>query len=245
MAPSRRDNPTEPFKQAVAGCMRAIAGDPELEVTYSADRSSLAGHKARLPEPARRLSENDVAITRGLGDAIALRVACHNAKIHRRLAPEGQQARAVYDAVERARCEAIGACRMDGVRTNLSAMLEDKFDCAEFQDIDDRADAPMEDAVALMARERLTGEAPPKSARAIVKLWRDIIEDKAGANLDRLADSLDDQRRYAEAVRDILVSLDMADELGPESDNDKDEDGDDAEQAPEHSDPARGESGEE
>ena len=244
MAASRRDNPTEPFKQAVAGCMRAIAGDPELEVAYAADRSSLAGHKARLPEPARRLSENDVAITRGLGDAIALRIACHNARIHRRLAPEGQQARAVYDAVENARCEAIGARRMDGVRTNLSAMLEDKFDRAEFQEIGERADAPMEEAVALMARERLTGEAPPKTARPIVDLWRDVIEDKAGANLDRLTDSLDDQRRYAEAVRDILVSLDMAEELGPQSDSDEDEDGDDAEQAPEHSDPARGESGE-
>ncbi len=242
MAASRRDNPTEPFKQAVAGCVRAIAGDPELEVTYAADRSSLAGHKVRLPEPARRLSENDVAVTRGLGDAIALRVACHNAKVHRRLAPEGQQARAVYDAVEQARCEAIGAQRMDGVRSNLSAMLEDKFDRAEFHDIGERADAPMEEAIALMARQRLTGEAPPKSARPIVDLWRDMIEDKAGADLDKLAASLDDQRRYAEAVRDILFSLDMADELGPQSDSD--EDGDNAEEPPEDSDPARGESGE-
>ncbi len=244
MAASRRDNPTEPFKQAVAGCMRAIAGDPELEVTYAADRSSLAGHQARLPEPARRLSAADVAVTRGLGDAIALRVACHNARIHRRLAPQGQQARAVYDAVEKARCEAIGARRMDGVRFNLAAMLDNKFDRAEFQDIGERADAPMEEAVALMVRERLTGDAPPKSARPIVDLWRGLIEDKAGADLDRLADSLDDQLRYAEAVRDILVCLDMADELGPQSDSDEDEAGDDGEASPEHSDPARGESGE-
>jgi cobaltochelatase CobT len=244
MAASRRDSPTEPFKLAVAGCMRAIAGDPQLEVAFSADRSSLAGHKAHLPEPARRLSQTDVAITRGLGDAIALRIACHNARIHRRLAPEGEQARSIYDAVETARCEAIGARRMDGVRSNLSAMLEDKFGRAEFQDIGERADAPMAEAVALMVRERLTGEMPPNSARPIVDLWRDLIEDKAGADLDRLADSLDDQQRYGEAVRDILVSLDMADELGPQSDSDEDEEGDDGEQAPEHSDPARGESGE-
>ena len=103
------------------------------------------------------------------------------------------------------------------------------------------ADAPMEEAVALMARQRLTGEAPPKSARQIVDLWRDMIEDKAGADLDKLAAGLDDQMRYAEAVRDILFSLDMADELGPQSDSDEDDDGD--EQAPEHNDPARGESG--
>ncbi|TDI57886.1 MAG: cobaltochelatase subunit CobT [Alphaproteobacteria bacterium] len=243
MAPSRHDNPTEPFKQAVAGCVRAIAGDPELEVTYAADRPSLAGHKACLPEPARRLSQSDVAITRGLGDAIALRIACHNAGIHRRLAPEGEQARAVYDAVEQARCEAIGARHMDGVRANLSAMLKDRFDRAEFQEISERADAPMDEAVALLVRERLTGETPPNSARQIIDLWRDVIEDKAGADLDKLADSLDDQMRYGEAVRDLLVSLELADELGPHSDNDEDEDGDDAEQGSEHKDPARGESG--
>ena len=157
----RRENPAEPFKQAVASCVRAISGDRELEVVYASDRPSLNGKKVRLPEPPRRISAGDVAVTRGLGDAMALRLACHNPALHRRYAPDGAEARSVYDAVEQARCEALGATRMSGVRANLDAMLEDKYHRGNFEDIRDRADAPIEDAIALMARERLTGMKPP------------------------------------------------------------------------------------
>src|SRR4029077_10098791 len=110
--PKPAESPTEPFKRAVGGCLRAIAGKPELEVTFAADRPSLAGMKARLPEPPRKLSRNDVAVTRGLADSIALRLACHDPAVHRQNAPRGKTARAVYDAVEQARVEALGARRM-------------------------------------------------------------------------------------------------------------------------------------
>ena len=241
MTVRRREGPAEPFKRAVAGCLRAVAGDPKLEVGYAADRPSLAGHKARLPEPPRRLTRAEVAITRGLGDSMALRIACHDARIHRQLAPEGQQARAVFDAVEQARCEAIGSRRMVGMRANLGAMLQDRYHRGKFDDVRDRADAPMEDAVALMVRERLTGTAPPQSARKLVALWRDTIEAKAGDSLDRLVDVLDDQELFAESVRDLLVALDMGEELGNPADSD-DNDEDSGEGSPEHNDAARGES---
>src|ERR687885_1031620 len=103
---------TEPFKKAVASCLRAIARDPEVNVQFAAERPGLAGGKARLPEPARRLDAREAAITRGHADAIALKLACHDPTLHRRIVPGGQQARAVFDAVEQARVEAIGARRM-------------------------------------------------------------------------------------------------------------------------------------
>ena len=138
-----KESPTEPFKRAVAGCMRAIARKPDLEITYAAERPGIAGGKARLPEPPRKLNAQDAAIVRGHSDSIALKLACHNAAIHRRAMPGGQQARAVFDAVEQARVEAIGARRMHGVAQNLSAMLDDKFHRGKFDDISDRADAPI------------------------------------------------------------------------------------------------------
>jgi cobaltochelatase CobT len=242
MTGRRREGPAEPFKRAVAGCLRAVAGDPTLEVGYAADRPSLAGHKARLPEPPRRLTKAEVAVTRGLGDSMALRIACHDARIHRQLAPEGQQARAVYDAVEQARCEAIGSRRMVGMRANLGAMLQDKYHRGKFDDIRDRADAPMEDAIALMVRERLTGVPPPQSARKLVELWRDTIETKAGDSLDQLIDVLDDQELFAESVRDLLVALDMGEELGNPADSDEDNEDESGERSPESNDAARGES---
>jgi cobaltochelatase CobT len=238
--PKKREGPSEPFKRAVAGCVRAIAGEHDLEVTYAADRPLLAPGKVRLPEPPRRLTPQEAAITRGLGDAMALRLACHDGKVHRRFTPEGRQARAIFDAVEQARCEAIGSRRMDGMRANLSAMLHDKYHRANFDEVSEQSEAPMEDAVALMVRERLTGAPPPKSARKLVDLWRDTIESKAGGELDRLETMLEDQNAFAEAVRDLLTSLDMGEELGPSSDSEEEND-EAAEGAPEHNEAAQGE----
>ena len=244
------EGPTEPFKRAVAGCMRAIAATPDLEVVFAADRPLLSGHKARLPEPPRKPTANDVAVTRGLGDSIALRLACHNAAVHRATQPEGKNARAVFDAVEQARVEALGSLRMAGVGRNLAAMLEDRYHRGNFDEITDRADAPLEDAVALLVRERLTGAPPPASSRKIVDLWRGWIEDRAGDDIARLADSIDDQRRFASAVRDLIASLDMADELGKEGgEEDEDQDqageGDEAEGASDESESAEAASPEE
>jgi cobaltochelatase CobT len=135
--------------------------------------------------------------------------------------PGGQQARAVFDSVEQARVEAIGARRMHGVARNLAAMLDDRFHRGKFDDITDRADAPIEDAVALMVRERLTGLPPPPAAKKLVDLWRPWVEDRAGRDLDRLGKLLEDQRRFADVVHDLLDSLEMGEERNPDSEEDE------------------------
>ncbi|MBV6656758.1 MAG: cobaltochelatase subunit CobT, partial [Devosiaceae bacterium] len=192
----------------------------------AAARPVLAGTSARLPEPPRNMTADDGAILRGLSDAMALRLACHDTKLHRQMAPEGQAARAVYDAVEQARVEAIGAGRMQGVRSNLSAMLEDKYHRGNFEEITDKADAPLEDAISLMVRERLAGMPIPKSAQRIVDIWRDDIEAKAGKDLKSLADAVDDQQGFARAIRELLVSLDMADDMAPDANQNEDDEDD-------------------
>jgi cobaltochelatase CobT len=228
--PNTKESPTEPFKRSVASCMRAIARR-DLEVTYAADKPGLAGDKARLPEPPRKLSPKDAAIVRGHGDAMALRLAVHNARIHRSVLPDGQQARAVFEAVENARIEAIGSNRMAGVAQNLTARLEDHYHrMGKYEDITDKADAPIEDALALMVRERLTGQTAPAEAARIVDLWRDTIEAKAGRNLENLVGLENDQRAFGKAVRDLLSSLDMGDEQGRSDDEDNQDDADNQEQ---------------
>lgn len=219
-----REAPTEPFKRSVASCLKAIARQPEMEVTFAADKPSLAGARARLPEPPRKLTAADAAILRGHADSMALRLACHDETVHRRHAPDGDAARAVFDAAEQARVEAIGAIRMDGVANNLGAMLEDKYyRSGRYDDIRERADAPVEDAVALMLREKLTGRKPPRGAQKIVDLWRDVLEERAGRDLAKLVFSVEDQKAFARAARDLLVSLDMAEEMAPTQDDDFDD----------------------
>jgi cobaltochelatase CobT len=228
-----KEAPTEPFKRAVGVCLRAISGKNDLEVSFAAERPGLVGGKARLPEPPRRLNEREAAIVRGHADSIALRLACHDPAVHRKLVPGGQQARAVFEAVEQARVEAIGARRMGGVAKNLAAMLDDRFHRGKFDEITDRADAPIEDALSMLVRERLTGEPPPPTARKLVELWRPLIEERAGKNLDRLERVLDNQRRFGDVVHDLLDCLDMGEERSSESDEEEGDEGDKENQAEE------------
>jgi cobaltochelatase CobT len=227
--PSPKESPAEPFKRAVTGCMRAMSRKPELEVAFAAERPGLVGGKARLPEPPRKLTRAEAAIVRGHSDAIALRLACHDQALHRRLQPAGQQARAVFEAVEQARVEAIGARRMAGVAGNLGAMLDDKYHRGKFDQIADRSDAPIEDALALLVRERLTGQAPPAAAKKLVDLWRPMIEKAASRDLDRLDDLIEDQRLFGDVVHDLLDALDMGEDRSSDSE-DEDEGEDDQRQ---------------
>jgi cobaltochelatase CobT len=223
--PPAKDSPTEPFKRAVTGCLRAIARKPDLDVAFAAERPGIISGKARLPEPPRKLSSGDAAIVRGHADSIALKLACHDPTVHRKLVPGGQQARAVFEAVEQARVEAIGARRMSGVAKNLTAMIDDRFHRGKFDEVTDRADAPIEEAVAMMVRERLTGQAPPPAARKLVELWRPLIEDRAGRELDRLERLIEDQADFGDVVHDLLDSLDMGDDRSTESDEEEGEEG--------------------
>lgn len=219
-----KEAPTEPFKRAVTSCLRAIAKKPELEVTFAAERPGLAPGKARLPEPARKMTKRDAAIVRGHADSIALKLACHDPKVHRKLMPGNPQARGVFEAVEQARVEAIGSRRMAGVAKNLTAMLDDHFHRGKFDEITDRADAPLSDALAMLVRERLTGMAPPAAAKKMVDLWRPVLEDKIGARLDQLSRVTENQAKFGDLVHDLLSALDLGDDRNAESDDDDNQD---------------------
>ncbi|MCX2725090.1 cobaltochelatase subunit CobT [Roseibium salinum] len=214
---------TEPFKQSVSGAMRAIAGEAELEVIFSGDRPGLSGLTARLPEPSRKVNIHEISVTRGLSDAMALRLACHDKALHARNVPQGAEAKVIFEALEQARCEAVGARRMQGVADNLAVMLDDRFRKSGAAEITSREDAPLQDALSLIVRERLTGARPPESATKLVDMWRDWIEDKAGGELDKLEAEVEDQNLFGRQLREVLKSLDMADELG---DHDQDMDPD-------------------
>src|SRR6202035_3945793 len=111
-----KEAPNEPFKRAVTGCLRAIARQPELEVSFAAERPGMAGGKARLPEPPRKLTAADAAIVRGHADAIALRMACHDSALHRRLAGRQVSSRQVRRDHRSRRCADRGSARHAGAR---------------------------------------------------------------------------------------------------------------------------------
>jgi cobaltochelatase CobT len=244
--PGKAESPAEPFKRALASCTRAMARRRELEIAFAADKPALVGGpegaRARLPEPPRNPNPREAAILRGLADSMALRLACHNEAIHRRFAPLDAAARALFDAVEQARVEAIGARRMEGVAANLTTMLDDRYHRSPFAEARDRDEAPLEDAVAMLVRERLTGLEAPSGAARLVELWRSVVEAKAAAELDKLEGAILDQRAFAKSVHRVLASLGMASQS--EADSDEDEEAADQSPPPDGAEEGEGEGGE-
>lgn len=213
----------EPLRRAISGCVRSIAGDGDVEVTFANERPGMTGERIRLPELSKRPTAHELAVTRGLGDSMALRLACHDEKVHTTMAPQGSDARAIFDAVEQARVESIGTLRMEGVAANLRSMTEEKYSKANFTGIERQEDAPIGEAVAMMVREKLTGQRPPETAGKVLDLWRSFIEDKAGPELDNLTNAINDQQAFAKVIRNMLSAMEMAEEYGDddsEADND-------------------------
>ncbi|WP_180897821.1 cobaltochelatase subunit CobT [Martelella soudanensis] len=226
---NRKSNPyapvdLEPLHRAVSGCVRAISGEREAEVVFSRDRPGMSGNQIRLPEFSKRPTPEELAVVRGLGDSMALRMACHNPVTHAHMSPGGTEAQAIFDAVEQARIDSIGAKRMPGMAKNLAAMHAEKYEKANFAAIDRKEDAPVSEAVAMLVREKLTGEKPPDSAGQVLDFWREFIEDKAAVDLDRLQGSIDDQDAFARVIRSMLSSMEMADDYaGDDLENDDEE----------------------
>ena len=237
---SGKETPTEIFKRALAHAARSLAEQPDLEVVFSGDGPSLVGNRAILPHPPRELSGPETTRIRGLADQMALRVAHHDEAKHQKNKPKSAEGALVYDALEQARIEAIGANALVGVKDNLAAVWEQVAQRKGLNKAVDPAAAPLADVVALLVRERLTGSPPPAAAKAMVDALRDEINAKAGADMDRLSGAVDDQVAFARIARAVVRDLSMGDDLSDASDQDAKEDsGEEGE--PEASDQSDGE----
>jgi cobaltochelatase CobT len=241
------ENPTEPFKRALTHALRSLAETADVEVVFSAEPPSLVGARASLPHPPRDLNSREAARIRGLADQMALRISHHDVAAHHRLRPQDAEAADVYDAIETARIEAIGANALGGVRQNLRAALEARLErgsgprAASYEPIRGASGAAgkapaMAEAVGLMVRQRLTGDAPPDGGKALVEAFAPEIEAKAGADLDRLAGSIGDQVAFARIARAILKDLELEDEQADLEDEDKADADNEGDQAPESGD---------
>ncbi len=222
MAP-KSESPAEPFKRALAHAARSLGETPDLEVVFSGEGPSLQGRRAILPHPPRDLTGREAARLRGLADQMALRLAHHDTAAHARLRPAEPEAAALFEAIEQARIESIGANALGGVRANLRTVLEMDADKRGLGRTTDRTRIPLADVVGLLVRERLTGQAPPESVGALVEQHRGEIEGKAARELDRLAALAEDQAAFGRVAREIIRDLDMGGDAEPADEQDTDE----------------------
>jgi len=209
-------SPLDALRSVLAGAARAMAREPELELSFTTEVPSASLKQLRVPMPGRNLPREQVAEARGFADGFALRERHHNPKLHARNAPADANARAVFDAVEQARVEALGSRAMAGVRANLGHALEMRLRSDSLTRARNRAEVPLASALGLIVRERLTGERPPVIAEGGLALVRDWIEEKAGADLDALELTLDDQNAFARLTTRLLEDLELI-EAQPEA----------------------------
>lgn len=205
----------ETFKNATSATLRAIAGKgADLEIEYSAGYPPVGriGHNskaARLPLPDQKLSRVSRTLVRGNADVQALHFAHHDAKLHRKNKPRDFQNGEIFNALEQARCEAIGAAHMKGVAHNLNAVLEEKCVRAGYHHATTKEQIPAADALHVLARVALTGEKLPASAKTIVEYWQPELEQKLGMPLKKYFTKIDinDQKAFAAITLKLLKSL--------------------------------------
>lgn len=218
------DNPADPFKKALADATRTMADDPEMTVTFSVDPAGMNKEGMRLPQVSRRMTRDEVLLARGTADAFALRRRHHDEATASRYAPEGQLAREIYEAMETARCEAVGARLMPGTATNIDARITWEAERKGYGQATAAAEVPLPVAAGYLVRHLATGRPLPRAAENAMTLWRAFIEEQAGGTLAGLDEALADQAAFARLTRKVIADLGYGDQLGDDPDRDQPED---------------------
>lgn len=212
------DNPADPFKKALTEATRVMADDRELNVSFSVDPPGLSHDNVRLPQVSRRMTREEVLLARGTADALALRHRYHDAGVNARYQPQAGIARDLYDAMEGARIEAVGAKYMPGTASNIDAKIGAEARRKGYDQIRDKADAPLSVAAGYLIRHLATGRDLPQGADNVLDLWRGFIEDMGGERLEELTEALHDQKSFARFARELIRDLGYGDQLGDDPD---------------------------
>jgi cobaltochelatase CobT len=220
-----KDKELEEFKTAIAATMRALAHDKNLDISFLNNGKNDEGdlrnlQKAKLPMPDEDISDESLAIVRGDADAKALQLHYHDAGVHLENAPLNITAQTIFDALEKARCEAIGARQMKGVASNLQASIEEKCIRFGYDNLENREDSNIADALHIIAQSSLSDTPLPPAAERLVRLWEPWLEKRLGKEgIARLQPALENQQEFAEIAKEVIKELDF-----DVSDNSQEED---------------------
>ena len=223
--PDSAASPIDAFKRSLTASTKAIAGEAELEVSYGGDVAGVVRDQVMLPALPPRPKPGQIAKARGEADALALRIALHDAATHAANQPGSSAARQVFEALEQARVEALGGQHLSGLADNLSAALDARAQRRGFDKPDiAKDDTSFAEAVGLFARERLTGRKLPASTEGLMSAWRAEIEQRSQGRIKALLEHLGDQSEFARRVNDFIADFDLDGEEGePEEDDEQEE----------------------
>jgi cobaltochelatase CobT len=209
MPPESSSN--ENLKEAVSAATRALAQDPELEISFGGMPTS--NSKIILSNPPTRKSE--LASFRGKADALACSKRFSSDEIT--IDTGSVKLNSLLTKLEDVRVEILGSMKYEGVSNNLNARFEDK--CKAFASIEEKEDL-LEPALESWLRQILLEEKLTKSQLKVLKPWKNLLNDKGSSYKNELLESLEDQIQFAETSRKLLHALEI-DESNTDEDLDQ------------------------
>ena len=201
----------ESFKTATTAAVRALSGHPETNVTFTPiatnQKTGSQGNDVRLPLPPAKLTRENVVRLRGSADASAMRLRHHSERVHRRRMPQGKDAIDAYNTMAQTRFEVLGAQDYAGVSSNLSRALEQRLTLEGYQTSHASVQIQMPDALKVMIHSRCgaldLGEAGEHVLGVADREYGDVLN----SYLDRLSDSVTDQRAFSDILREMIEAL--------------------------------------
>ena len=210
----------ENLKEAISAATRALAQDPELEISFGGMPST--GSKVVLSNPPTRKSE--IPSFRGKADALACSKRFSSNEIF--LDTGSSRLNSLLGKLEEVRVEILGSMKYEGVANNLNARFEDK--CKTFVSVEEKEDL-LEPALESWLRQILLEEKLSKTKSQVLRPWKTLFNDKGSSFKNELFESLEDQIKFAETSRKLLHALDL-DQTDPNEEHDQENSDSDSEE---------------
>ena len=210
----------ENLKEAISAATRALAQDPELEISFGGMPST--GSKVVLTNPPTRKSE--IPSFRGKADALACSKRFSSNEIF--LDTGSSRLNSLLGKLEEVRVEILGSMKYEGVANNLNARFEDK--CKTFVSVEEKEDL-LEPALESWLRQILLEEKLSKTKSQVLRPWKTLFNDKGSSFKNELFESLEDQIKFAETSRKLLHALDL-DQTDPNEEHDQENSDSDSEE---------------
>ena len=220
-------NALETFKDITAATMRALAHHKNVDVQFTGSEtpdklSNPSKDKALLPLPPHTMDKDSQTLIRAAADIKALYLWHHDAKLHHSLSPNHPIGQAIFETLEKARYEALGSKGMNGVAYNLRSLRQEIFARKNYDLPEEDAwlanagdmqnMASLIDCLYSLAQNSFLQDSAPEELKLALDYWKPWLDKKLESTdkvFQDLSEHLEDQKTYAEAVKNILTKLDM------------------------------------
>ena len=186
----------------------------------TADETAMAV-RLGMRTPVKNTPDKNIAITRGIADAIAVVAAHHNEDIHYRYKPVSVSASILFNEMERIRCEAAGVGNQLGLSGNLKKLWESTNNVVINETEELKLAFSWLTKTALKQPVSLT-----EPMQLAISRWQKSLTTGTDELWSRLSDHQHNQSAYAELALEIIALINedttnaiSAESLKPEQNN--------------------------